>query len=483
MAVTLTEKAESRQTTRGANDTETLLYSARGSDNEGEVYEAVISGTPAMVNGLVRQSVTLRPVGDDNSWVVDVEYGARGENGTGNPLGVPASDPSASTGSEPGSDGEQPSTSPLGPGYTFDISAETVHILQSRKTFGPLFGPMDSFVKGTDLNPGAAANEGISVTLAAQPNLVGRTVRLFGEATGWRAGDYVVVAVNTETSVITFNTPCTPEGFAANGERWAMQMKRLGKKSGSALALTPGGAQPNAVVPDPEGNLVSRKDVGRTLWIKSGPPGWRPGPYIIRLVSFDPSPAWILDRPAAKAGSAGGATWVIPGAPLPIFTRKYDHKGAIGVNADRIEGCDILRSKFEWTRTIQVANLSRAYMLALRNLVGKKNREPFYGSKAGDVLYIGATGTFSVSDRWSVTHRFAEIEGQEDVEIIPGDGALIEGDFVVPDLSIPYKRGWDYLWVQYERRPSGGTIASRPVAAYVEEVYEDGDFSLIGIGV
>lgn len=462
MAVTLTEKAQSREVSRGANDTETLLFSARGSGEEEEVYAAVVAGSPAMVNGLVRQNITLRPVGDDDLWDVEVEFGTRGEDGTGNPLGVPSSDPSASTGSEPGSDGETPSTSPLGAGYAFDISAETVHITQARKTFGPIIGRHQSAASGTDMTRGAGDNDVTSPILAAQPDLVGRTLRLAGMASGWRPGDYTITAATIETDTVTLDQQPASEG-AANGERWTLLATQVARREGASLALA--GAV-NKVTPFPDG--VSVSDVGKTLWITSGPAGWRLGPYLIRDVADN---AWYLDRGAARAGAIGGASWVIPASPLPAVARKYDYKGAIGVNADRIEGCDVFRSKFEWTRTVQVANLSRAYLLVLRNLVGRKNASHFYGSPPGDVLYIGATGTFSVSDRWSVTHRFAEIEGRADIEIVPNE------------LRVPYKRGWDYLWVKYERRPDAGTIAPRAAAAYVEEVYEDGDFSLIGIGV
>ncbi len=46
------------------------------------------------------------------------------------------------------------------------------------------------------------------------------------------------------------------------------------------------------------------------------------------------------------------------------------------------------------------------------------------------------------------------------------------------------KRGWDHLWVRYQdaEDSTAKALVKRPVAAYVERVYYDGDFSGLGIG-
>jgi len=45
------------------------------------------------------------------------------------------------------------------------------------------------------------------------------------------------------------------------------------------------------------------------------------------------------------------------------------------------------------------------------------------------------------------------------------------------------KKGWDYLWVRYaDDLEDGETLVKKPIAAYVEKVYERKDFGLLGIG-
>ena len=49
---------------------------------------------------------------------------------------------------------------------------------------------------------------------------------------------------------------------------------------------------------------------------------------------------------------------------------------------------------------------------------------------------------------------------------------------------MPQKKGWQYLWVRHEDTEDAAAkrIVKRPVAAYVEKLYEDGDFAGLGIG-
>ena len=46
------------------------------------------------------------------------------------------------------------------------------------------------------------------------------------------------------------------------------------------------------------------------------------------------------------------------------------------------------------------------------------------------------------------------------------------------------KKGWEYMWVRYADAEDAAAkaIVKKPVAVYVEKVYEEGDFSTLGIG-
>lgn len=230
--------------------------------------------------------------------------------------------------------------------------------------------------------------------------------------------------------------------------------------SGSGLAFVGGTS-----VTGPGGTYA---EAGRILWITGGPQGWFRGGYKIVDVS---GTDLVLDRAPCVPGSAGGASWkIMPDAP--------DLGGAIGYDGDKIQGVDVFVPKMEWSRTVSKASLSFAYVLQVRSLVGKKNGAAFYGHAAGEALFLGASIQYSVGERWSVTHRFASQANEADVVITPG----AEG------ITVPYARGWDYLWVRYEQKEVYDTdedkwvMTSVPAAAYVEEVYPDGDFTVLGIG-
>jgi hypothetical protein len=52
----------------------------------------------------------------------------------------------------------------------------------------------------------------------------------------------------------------------------------------------------------------------------------------------------------------------------------------------------------------------------------------------------------------------------------------------VGSITVTAKKGWEYLWVQYETGVDEDALIKRPAYAYVEQVYRTGDFSTLGIG-
>ncbi len=148
-----------------------------------------------------------------------------------------------------------------------------------------------------------------------------------------------------------------------------------------------------------------------------------------------------------------------------------DFKGAIGVANDSVEGTDVTVPVYNFTEThyIPVALITQAYKKKLFELTGAVNDAPFKGFDAGEVLFMGASGSQRGRDDWEITYRFAVSPNAEDLVI--GDIAGIE------------KRGWDYLWVRYADAEDENTLVKQPVAVYVERVYEEGNFFLLGIGV
>jgi hypothetical protein len=50
------------------------------------------------------------------------------------------------------------------------------------------------------------------------------------------------------------------------------------------------------------------------------------------------------------------------------------------------------------------------------------------------------------------------------------------------EFSEPGKRGHEYMWIEYEDYVSNGHAQKRPSQVHVERVYEETDFTLLGIG-
>jgi len=128
---------------------------------------------------------------------------------------------------------------------------------------------------------------------------------------------------------------------------------------------------------------------------------------------------------------------------------------------------------FRWEETVykRPGSVDSTYRITCHNLTARTNNAAFRGFPAGDVLFLGVRGSRrgrQADDLWELTFSFAAS---------PNGTNLVVGD-----ITVPSKKGWEYLWVYYEDAVAGNLHARRPRAAVVERVYDEGDFSLLGIG-
>ena len=148
-----------------------------------------------------------------------------------------------------------------------------------------------------------------------------------------------------------------------------------------------------------------------------------------------------------------------------------DFKQAIGVTTDSVEGVDITVPVFNFTEThyIDAALVTGAYKLTLFALTGKVNNATFKGFAAGEVLFLGASGSIRGDDKWEITFRFA--------------GSPNVTNMTIGDITGIDKKGWEYIWVRYADAEDQKVLVKQPTAVYVEKVYASGNFSGLGIGV
>ena len=154
-----------------------------------------------------------------------------------------------------------------------------------------------------------------------------------------------------------------------------------------------------------------------------------------------------------------------------------DFNGAIEVdNEGNVNGVDVTMPVLNFTEThvMKGSRVSTSYKKSVAALTGTVNRSGFRGFSAGEVLFLGASGTTRGKKNdspWEITFRFA---------VSPNQSSLQVGK-----LKVSNKRGWDYLWVRYADKVAENkkNVIKEPVAAYVEQVYPEGDFGNLGLGM
>jgi hypothetical protein len=154
--------------------------------------------------------------------------------------------------------------------------------------------------------------------------------------------------------------------------------------------------------------------------------------------------------------------------PNPGNLQAPDQKGAINVGEDGPEGADIYAPAFEFGLTYPV--LSAAIDPGnIYDLSGKVNNGIFMGFPAGTLLFLGAEGSgeYGIGGQGKLTYKF---------QAAPNKSVTI-------NQATVQKKGHEYIWCLYERKPDGGAkaITKPPTAVYVEKVYETADFNLLGI--
>lgn len=151
----------------------------------------------------------------------------------------------------------------------------------------------------------------------------------------------------------------------------------------------------------------------------------------------------------------------IDGVP-PVFNR------AIGVNRGKVDGVELGNAPFTFTITRVRPQVTLAYIDYLASMVLCTNTAAFYGCDVGEALFLGATGQSNGGEPFTINYKFGRGKNKTYVEVADG-------------LAFPFKFAWHYIWCLYEDAEDENTLIQTPVAAYMERVYESGDFTGFGI--
>jgi hypothetical protein len=154
-----------------------------------------------------------------------------------------------------------------------------------------------------------------------------------------------------------------------------------------------------------------------------------------------------------------------------------DQKGAIAVDENGVNGVDIVVPQLQWQESYDVPNVyvTNAWIRSVAGVTGTTNAASFRGFDAGEVLFMGCSGSQEWDDQrgrgpWSLTFRFVasrNVSGEK-----------------IGDITGISKRGHEYLWVKYEtvKDSSSQSLIRKPQFVYINKVYDSSDFSKLGIG-
>lgn len=190
--------------------------------------------------------------------------------------------------------------------------------------------------------------------------------------------------------------------------------------------------------------------------------------------------------------TGGGTQHITQGLPVggflnPDFEFRFpdeatNQSGAIAADGSNVQGVDIVVPQLTWTETYDVPSIyvSTPYIKLLSGLTGTVNDAAFRSFAAGEVLFMGASGSqqwddFKGDGPWSLAYKFVAAANQGAGQTFPA--------IQIGNIMNIQKAGHDYLWVRYEDKVESNSLIKHPKAVYVNRVYQRVSFALLGIGV
>jgi hypothetical protein len=152
-----------------------------------------------------------------------------------------------------------------------------------------------------------------------------------------------------------------------------------------------------------------------------------------------------------------------------------DNHKMIEANEKHVAGTNIVVPvyTFQESHRLAVSTVTDAYRGLLFSLTGTVNKSAFRGCDVGECLFLGAGGSRrGANPFWEINFKFAASPNKENIKI--------------GDITVPKKKGWEYLWVRTrpfinQEGTSRASIWHQPWFAYVEKVYDEGEWSGMGI--
>ena len=166
----------------------------------------------------------------------------------------------------------------------------------------------------------------------------------------------------------------------------------------------------------------------------------------------------------------------------PSSSSAPDFGTSIGVNQDHtVSGCEITIPvvTLNYECGFSPGTITNSWIAGVAAIVGKINSGGYLGFNAGELLLTRVSGQRRSNELWTVTFGISYSQNRTNFNIGTGDN----------QITIGSKNGWQYLWTYEETQDNGdssdssGPFGTFPqlLGAYVADVYQQTDFSPLGI--
>lgn len=142
-----------------------------------------------------------------------------------------------------------------------------------------------------------------------------------------------------------------------------------------------------------------------------------------------------------------------------------DFGGLVNVQDDVVQGAEIdprsyAQSIVKIDQDVKTSIITNAWINAIEANVHTVNSQTFRDRPAGEVMFLGLSGTVQVQqERSKLSWEFGVRKNVTNATI---------GVFSAID-----KKGWEYAWIYHENRPgTDGSIVRTPISIYIERLFE-----------
>lgn len=144
------------------------------------------------------------------------------------------------------------------------------------------------------------------------------------------------------------------------------------------------------------------------------------------------------------------------------------HKGAIGVKGDgEVEGAEIVvpALKLSYGFRHPQGQVNESFARSLASVTGTTNSTTFRGFAAGELLFIGATGSDGTDAEAELQYQFIASQNESGISI--------------GEVTSIVKQGHHYAWVEFKDEVTAGEAVRQPKRVHIERVYNSTNFAAV----